>query len=597
MKSEGFFDRDIFKISNQSLPNNIDSVLLVMLGKNIWFADELGIVDSLVDFIDGQQSILNKGIIYYCASYAYRDFDDGFSDSLLRQSYVYFKEINDIEGQVFTLYRILYDASLTRKIDINLQQYIVDKYKEIFSLESQTNSETAKLRVLSSLLNYKILTQESLDMSYLDSVEYYLYTNFERPNYFVSTLLSQISYHYYMIFNDIDRALKAAKKAASFISDSNKNKLVYLYNIGVFYSDLGIFDSALYYFYNAYDKYPRNDVIYFTETNRDIALEIASVYKKLGKLDSAYLFLEEGIKYTMNLTDLKLREKRVQADKRYETAIYRTQLNELEIVLQKQRDRQMFLVLVIAVVVLFLVGLLFLVWQSKKLAHKAKRLSENRERLINIVSHDLSGSMNALVTYARIYDEAKQTLSADEFREFKSSFVNSTNAIQTTMQNIMEWGRGLRKGLPPTLQQIDMKQLIAEMLKTYKEFASARDINFEVFCGVSVIKTFPSEISTLFRNLLQNAIKHGVDSSTVSISCENDEKYIYLQIINKCMQEDKMRIVKLLPQIQRNEYQSTDGSLGLELVANSLSRLKGNISFKNSNPDTLYIEICLPLNL
>ena len=114
-------------------------------------------------------------------------------------------------------------------------------------------------------------------------------------------------------------------------------------------------------------------------------------------------------------------------------------------------------------------------------------------------------------------------------------------------------------------------------LEQFSEYAKSRGVSFYVVrSGDEVIKTIPTHVDILLRNLFENAIKYALPNSEVVVSVQSKESGSVLRIVNHCHADaswDEARLFEPFyrPDASRNSDTGGNG-LGLALckaVANA----------------------------
>ena len=91
---------DTIVLTQNVFVNNLDSNIVLLLAKQFWQANELVILDSILEL---KATKLQRACLNYSTALAYRDFDETISDSLFVSSQVLFEELEDADGQIFSI--------------------------------------------------------------------------------------------------------------------------------------------------------------------------------------------------------------------------------------------------------------------------------------------------------------------------------------------------------------------------------------------------------------------------------------------------------------------------------------------------------------
>ena len=584
---------DTVNIRVHPLPASWDTVQYIFFRKKNWQAEELYVVDSLLAYANTTKSKLQQAVLHYNAAFAYRDFDDIVADSLLFRSYDFYKQNNDMHGQFVVLHHVLKNKVILGIKNEDEARELKEEFNYLFKLGEQLQWERATPFLLSSRFDYELLKDNVLDVAFLDSIMLVLDSSRSINKAWSSYLCQEVAIQYYLA-NEKNKALKASKVGLHGLDDNNNEKPVFNYNVGWLFADMHQYDSALHYLHLAHNKFPQNNVIYFISHYADVTYALAGVHRALGNHDSAYHYLDQSLHHVLKQGDLSLRENRLYAEKRYQASVLKAELAQANAVLAQQAAwRQVYRVFIFGFS-LILLGLVFLLYKRRKLLKATNALAKNRERLLQIISHDLTDSLSALISHVRYYDEAKKTLPEEATKDLEKHFIGSATAIQTILMNLKSWGKHITNQSERTKQTVNVGRLLTQTITTYREYAAARHINIQTNCTVDEVETYPADVATVLRNVVNNAIKHGVIHTEIYITCRKEPQGVVLTIANTCLPEDKAVLQKIIPDVQAHNYSSTQGSLGMELITTSLYHLNAKITMQPSEDDLVFLQIELP---
>lgn len=584
---------DTVNIRVHPLPASWDTVQYIFFRKKNWQAEELYVVDSLLAYANTTKSKPQQAVLHYNAAFAYRDFDDIVADSLLFRCYDLFKQTNDVDGQIFALHHAMKKKVIQGVNDSLEAENIKREFEFLFLLGEQSMWPVSQVILLDSRFDYELVQNEILEVVLLDSIANVI----EQYNFINKANIGNLYFHLtkqYYYCNKKEKSLAAAKKALQCLDSNDYERPAFNYNVGWLFADMHQYDSALYYLHLAHNKYPQNNVIYFLSHYADVTYALAAVHRALGNHDSAYHYLDKSLHHVLKQGDLSLSENRLYAEKRYQASVLKTELAQAIAVLAQQAAwRQVYRVFILGIS-LILLGLVFLLYRRRKLLKATNALAKNRERLLQIISHDLTDSLSALISHVRYYDEAKKTLPEEATKDLEKHFIGSATVIQTILMNLKSWGKHITNQSERTKQTVNVGRLLTQTITTYREYAAARHINIQTNCTVDEVETYPADVATVLRNVVNNAIKHGVIHTEIYITCRKEPQGVVLTIANTCLPEDKAVLQKIIPDVQAHNYSSTQGSLGMELITTSLYHLNAKIAMQPSEDDLVFLQIELP---
>lgn len=236
------------------------------------------------------------------------------------------------------------------------------------------------------------------------------------------------------------------------------------------------------------------------------------------------------------------------------------------------------------------------------LTHKTlmpiKSNMEKQKRFIADASHELrtptavviSGLEVALNNKKLDFSSAKKTLedTLDEMREF-SKFSNYLLDISKNEAHIKT-----------EYESININELAKNIIEKSRNLASVKKINFEVKMvnSPAIIKGNKIELSRVFYNILDNAIKYTPANGTITISDKISSGKYVLTISDNGSGIPKDMIDKVFEPFFRGEAsRNTDGAgLGLTLSKKIIENHSGTITIKSQVNMGTDVIISLPIS-
>ncbi len=580
-------EADLLTYRDNLKETNANEALVYLLSETKWEISDLYIFDNNKKY----GSPIQKAIFYFAYGNAYADYDQYLSDSLHMISYSMFRELNDYDGLIFCGMAIFQNSFVQNGLEISnrLKSIIL----EINDSKNKTNYPYSILKATIVWYDYLQLKNITLSESSLDSFALYVEKLQHIDTAEMCTINTALAIQYYA-GGRITDALKLAIEAHKLSVLSNQYVYAYKFNLGFLYSNIGEIDSALFYLHSAKSLTPGKNILYFLKIQKSIMEELSYVYKSLNQLDSALFYSEKGAEFYKDIAQFELNQARVYADKKFETAQHKAKSIQLENDLNRRKNERALFIVALILLVFFAFTLLVFMAKRKKVILKNKELATKREQLVQVISHDLSGAIHALITYVEIYNEAKKNMSVNEFIKIENSFVASAKSIQTTLQQITYWGKGLRGLHNLDSQFLNFDSYLLEILATYAELAAIRGIKINSNSKVGDVFINSEDLGTIIRTLIYNAITHTHNSSNITIDAIIKDRNIVLEVSNFCDQNDKLFLLEVIPTLHLIEYISPNGRLGLELMSIALKNLKAEVLLKDSKSEIACIVVKIP---
>jgi len=210
---------------------------------------------------------------------------------------------------------------------------------------------------------------------------------------------------------------------------------------------------------------------------------------------------------------------------------------------------------------------------------KLKQLNQDKNNLISLVSHDLSGPFSAIKVWAQ--GITKQS-SPSSIEETKRALVKISDEALSSIDRVLSIDKGQLHELEITTSLL--KQLIEDATSEGVVIAKDKNIkvNFQYSDPDLQITTDASMLKRITKNLLSNAIKYSEPNTKISINTRATEDMAIIEIKDQGIgisPEDQKTIFKRYDQGSASPTAGEEShGLGLSIVQRLVDELGGMIS-------------------
>jgi len=172
------------------------------------------------------------------------------------------------------------------------------------------------------------------------------------------------------------------------------------------------------------------------------------------------------------------------------------------------------------------------------------------------------------------------------------------NQIQTIVDNLLMLTKYTKANIEQTFKSILLNELLVDTISQYAIQLKNKNITLDIKT-IKPIKIDANKqlISTIFSNLIDNAIKYSPDNKNIFISLYKENERIHFKIKDEGIGIPKNQLSKVLNRFHRvdeSRNKKIKGfGLGLSIVKNSLALHNGTI--KISSKEDKGTEICIVL--
>jgi signal transduction histidine kinase len=266
------------------------------------------------------------------------------------------------------------------------------------------------------------------------------------------------------------------------------------------------------------------------------------------------------------------------------------------------------LVLVILGFVAFVAVLMFYSYnKSKKLnriisaqKHDVEIVSQVKDRLFSVVSHDMRAPINTLIAFTQLLDH--DDVSADSMKMYATQLKSSLNHTSVLMENLLNWASSQMQGFKPFIQVFDVNIIAGEALSALKDHAARKNITLknDISSGTLVMADI-NMLQLVLRNLISNAIKFTQDNGTITLNAAIQGADVSIIVEDNGVGMKEKNVLEFNDNNYSQFSESTPGTnnekgtgLGLVLCKNFTLLMNGTIKVESHKNKGTTFSLTLP---
>jgi signal transduction histidine kinase len=344
---------------------------------------------------------------------------------------------------------------------------------------------------------------------------------------------------------------------------------------------------------------------------------LSETYAYMGDFENAYKNHLTYITYKDSIFNLEKTASFQEINVLYETEKKERQLvekqSEIEVkniqISKSNEQRNLLIIIAILFVIAFIFGY-YRFTEKKKYARildkknaELESINAAKDKLFSIISHDLSSPISSHTRLTEALLKAIDNLSAEQLKEYISELNISSVRLQELLSNLLQWSINQSGHFVPNLVKTDIALLIAKTAATIKIVADEKNVELKINFEQNLPKINIDEkmISTVFRNIMSNAVKFSPTSTMVEINICQDNGVMKIAVDDSGRGMDKQDILKLfkygedISKIGRDKENKGTG-LGLILAHEFVVRNGGNIYARTNKNGGLSVIVELPID-
>lgn len=224
--------------------------------------------------------------------------------------------------------------------------------------------------------------------------------------------------------------------------------------------------------------------------------------------------------------------------------------------------------------------------QLKIYSEELQELNASKDKFFSIIAHDLKSPFQGLIGLSRVIVEEYAELTDEELKSFVLALNESAESTYGLIENLLEWSRlqtGKMKFNPTVLTVTDIIENIKMLL-----FQTAELKNIKIKNEIDQKTEIWGDkymISSLFQNLISNAIKFTNRFGEIRIKSTAVKEFIEIQVIDNGVGIELDEIEKLFSidstYTTRGTEQEKGTGLGLILCKEIVNRHGGDIRLES----------------
>ena len=254
----------------------------------------------------------------------------------------------------------------------------------------------------------------------------------------------------------------------------------------------------------------------------------------------------------------------------------------------------------VVLVVLFSSAVLIII--DYIIIHSFEKLAEvarAKMEFISVITHQLRSPITNIKYSLEALTSEKLTKRDQE--EYFRILKENTERTGDLVNNILTVSRISLGTFKLRKEMISMVDLVKETILGFKPLLRASNITlkFEKEKGLPKIFSDPFWLKEVFRNLLDNAIRYQKNKGDIKLILRRQGRNIYLEISDSGVgipkEDQKYIFQKFFRARNALRYQTIGTGLGLYIVKEIITKMKGKINFKSKENEGTTFWFTLPI--
>ncbi len=266
--------------------------------------------------------------------------------------------------------------------------------------------------------------------------------------------------------------------------------------------------------------------------------QLSAQAKRKGDYQQALFYFEEAVTIRDSLASETLEARMAEERTKQQVEGFQAATERAELENKVLTSRyQLFGVISLALLLILAIGgYLFrqLSITRKKLADKNLQLSQlndTKDRFFSIIAHDIRSPITALDGVGEQMEFYLKKQDTGKLKRLAERVDGTSKKLTNLLDNLLNWAL-LQKGMIPYHPRaVNVHEIVEENIGLYHEVAALKGITLENKVGEEVeVYADLSAVSTIIRNLINNAVKFTEKGGRVSVSTEVQNERVQINI-------------------------------------------------------------------
>ncbi|HET7178611.1 MAG TPA: HAMP domain-containing sensor histidine kinase [Chryseosolibacter sp.] len=225
---------------------------------------------------------------------------------------------------------------------------------------------------------------------------------------------------------------------------------------------------------------------------------------------------------------------------------------------------------------------------------RLEKTNAELDRFLYSTSHDLRSPLSSIKGLVNI---ARHETTDEKIQRYFSMMIDRVDKLDSFIKDIIDYSKNARTEIRQ--EHVDFNSLLAEVTDNLKYLEGAEAIRFEtdVRVGSSIIAD-RNRLSVVLNNLMANAIKYHdprKDTQWIDVCVTKSERSLKVTVSDNGLGIDPEHQQKIFDMFYRGTVQSKGSGLGLYIVKETISKMKGTIRVESTPGKGSAFLITLPV--
>lgn len=232
---------------------------------------------------------------------------------------------------------------------------------------------------------------------------------------------------------------------------------------------------------------------------------------------------------------------------------------------------------------------------------RMQALDDSRQEFVSNVSHELKTPITSIKVLADSLLQQGDDVPAEMYKEFMEDIVHEIDRENDIINDLLALVRMDKKGATLNIEECDIDELIASIIKRLEPLAVKGDIKivFETVRDV-MAEVDKTKLSLAITNLIENGIKYNKPGGTVNVKLDAQPLMFVIEVSDDGMgipEEALPHIFERFYRVDKSHSREIGGNgLGLSITKNVILMHKGAIKVDSTLGEGTLFTVRIPIS-
>ncbi len=172
--------------------------------------------------------------------------------------------------------------------------------------------------------------------------------------------------------------------------------------------------------------------------------------------------------------------------------------------------------------------------ELRKYAEELREANNSKEKFFSIIAHDLRSPFQGIMGAVQMLTSDYATFTDDERKMLIERIDSAIRKTFELLENLLNWSRMQSGKIEPNLVKLNLFKEVNSVSLLLKDFARNKNLELELDIDEKyMINADIDMFRTVVRNLISNGIKFSVPGGKVTVTAEEEEKYVVIKVSDK----------------------------------------------------------------